>query len=196
MPPEVTTPNVLTDPGFLWIAALGTTPPTNTVAGGVFTDVVDSAFIPLGPTAAGSRFSYSTTVEPIRVAELFDPVKWATTERNGSMAFNLADYTLSNYRRALNGGVAALAPTSGTGATALYTIEPPNPGTEVRAMILWESTDGTVRLLLRQCLQGGEIQSAFAKAPEIAVIPCEFRMEKPATLQPWIMWAAGAERGA
>lgn len=196
MPPAVSVPNILTDPGFLWIGPLGTTEPTNTVAGGVFTDAIDAAFIPLGATEAGSTFAYSSTVEAITVAEFFDPIRYQTTERGGNIAFNLADFTLSNYRRALNGGVAALAATSGTGATALYKVEPPEPGEEVRAMILWESTDSTVRLLLRQTIQGGEISSAFAKAPAFATIPCTFNIEVPTSgAKPFTLWAAGEDRG-
>lgn len=192
---SVATPVVLTDPGMLWIAPLATAAPTNTVAGSVFTDDPAVAWIPLGATAEGSTFSYETTVEPIRVAEFFDPIRYATTERAGNIAFNLASYTLSNYQRAMNGGIAALAPTSGTGATALYTVEPPEPGTEVRCMILWESTDRTVRLMLRQTIQGGAIESAFQKAPDYAVIPCTFNMEVPVgSTKPFTMWSAGASR--
>jgi hypothetical protein len=193
---SVATPVVLTDPGMLWIAPLATAAPTNTVAGSVFTDDPAAAWIPLGATAEGSTFSYETTVEPIRVAEFFDPIRYATTERAGSIAFNLASYTLSNYQRAMNGGIAALTATSGTGATALYTVEPPEPGAEVRSMILWESTDRTLRLMLRQTLQGGAIESAFQKAPDLAVIPCTFNMEVPVgSTKPFTMWSAGASRG-
>ena len=186
---SVATPTVLTDPGMLWIAPLGTADPTNTVTGGVFTDDPPVAWVPLGATTEGSEFSYSTTVEAVRVAEFFDPIKYATTERGGNIAFNLASFTLSNYQRALNGGVAALTATSGTGATSLFTFEPPDPGTEVRSMILWESTDRTLRLLLRQTIQGGEVQSAFKKAPDIAAIPCTFNMETPVGgTKPFTFW--------
>lgn len=194
MPPAVAVPKILTNPGFLWLAPLGTTEPANTVAGGVFTDTIPVAFLPLGATTEGSSFRYATTVEPIRVAELFDPIQFETTAREGSMAFALADWTLSNYRRALNGGVAALTPT-GTSGAELTTLEPPDPGEETRAMLLWESTDSTLRILLRQCLQGGEIQSEFKKAPDIAAIPCTFNMEVPTTgAKPFAMWAAGTDR--
>lgn len=193
MPNTVSTPTVLTDPGVLWVAPLLTAPPTNTVSGGVFTDAIPAAFIKLGATTEGSTFSYSTTVEPIRVAELFDPVKQVTTERGGTFAFNLANYTLSNYRRALNGGIAALTAT-GTAGSELTTLEPPEPGAEVRTMLLWESTDATMRILVRQCLQGGEISSAFGKAPDVATIPCTFNFEVPATGKVWTMWGAGTTR--
>lgn len=186
MPPAaITKPKVLTDPGYLFIAPLLTALPTNTVAGGVFTDAWPVAWLPLGATTEGSTFSYSSTVEPIMAAEFFDPIEHRTTERTGNMAFNLMDYTLSNYRRALNGGIAAITPTSGTGATALYDFEPPDPGSEVRCMIGWESLDNTMRLVLRQTIQGGEISSAFQKAPSVAAIPCTFQMEVPAVGKPF-----------
>jgi hypothetical protein len=194
MPNTVPTPVVLTDPGVLWIAPIGTADPANTVTGGVFTDAIPAAYIKLGATTEGSTFAYSVSVEPIRAAELFDPVKYATTERSGNIAFNLMNYSLSNYRRALNGGVAALTST-GVAGSELTTLEPPNPGTEARSMILWESTDATLRLLLRQTLQGGEVSSAFQRAPSVAAIPCTFNMEIPAGgTKPWTMWAAGTTR--
>ena len=191
----VSTPKILIDPGFLWIAPLATTAPSNTVAGSVFTDTLDSAWLPLGATTEGSEFRNASTVEAIRVAELFDPVMYVTTERESSIAFALADWTLSNYNRAMNGGVAALTATTGTGATALYTVEPPDPGDEVRCMLLWESTDSTVRLMARQCLQGGEVTTSFKKAPDNAAIPCTFNLEVPDGAKAWTLWSAGADRG-
>jgi hypothetical protein len=193
---SVAVPTVLTDPGMLWIAPVGTADPTNTVAGSVFTDDPAVAFVPLGATSEGSTFSYSTNVEAVKVAELFDPIKYATTDRSGHIAFNLASFTLSNYQRALNSGIAALTATSGTGATSLFKLEPVDPGNEVRAMILWESTDRTVRLLCRQVIQGGEVAAAFKKAPELAVIPCTFNMEIPVgSTKPFTLWSAGVSRG-
>ena len=192
--PSTATPFVLTDPGYLFIAPLASTLPTNTVSGSEFTDSWPAAWLSLGATEDGSQFSYSSTVEPITVAEFFDPISYRTTQRAGSIAFNLVDFTLSNYRRAVNGGVAALTATSGTGATTLSTLEPPEPGSEVRCMIGWESLDNTVRFVARQCIQGGEIASAFKKAPALAAIPCTFNIEKPDAAQPWILWGAGADR--
>lgn len=196
MPPAaVVTPFVLTDPGYLFIAPLASTVPANTVAASKFTDAWPAAWLPLGATEEGSTFSYSSTVEPIKVAEFFDPISYRTTERAGSIAFNLADFTLSNYRRALNGGVAALAATSGATADVyLGTLEPPDPGAEVRAMIGWESLDNTLRLVCRQTIQGGEVSSAFKRAPQKALIPCTFNLEVPASAKPWVMWSAGGDR--
>lgn len=194
MPPSIAVPNILTDPGYLLIAPLASTLPTNTVSGSVFTDSWPAAWLSLGATEEGSTFAYSTTVEPVMVAEYFDPISFRTTERSGSIAFALADFTLSNYRRAINGGVAALAATSGTGATTLGTLEPPDPGDEVRCMVGWESLDSTVRLVCHQSIQGGEVSSAFTRAPAKAVIPCTFQLEVPTAGKPWTMYSAGADR--
>lgn len=190
--PTTATPTILTDPGYLFWAPLATAAPTNTVLGGVFTDAWPAAFVNLGATEAGSTFNYSSTVEAIRVAEFFDPVRYATTERSGNFAFNLADYTLSNWKKALNGG--ALSVVSGTGDTQLATLTPPAPGGEVRCVIGWESLDATLRVMCFQTFQGGEISSAFAKAPALAVIPTQFNFEVPAAGQPFQMWAAGVDR--
>jgi hypothetical protein len=190
---SVAVPTVLTDPGMLWIAPIGTTDPfaASTAVGGIFTDDPPVAWIPLGATTEGSTFSYSTNVEAVKVAEFFDAIKYPTTDRSGHIAFNLASFTLSNYQRALNGGIAALTATSGSAGTSIFKIEPPDPGTETRAMILWESTDRTLRLCLRQTIQGGEIQSAFKKAPDLAAIPCTFNMEMPVGgAKPFEFWGA------
>lgn len=195
MPPAIAVPNVMADPGFLWISTLATVEPTHASAsGGKFTDTVPAAWIPLGATTDGSTFSYSTTVSPVRVAEMTDPVKFFTTERGGSLAFNLANLTLSNYRRALNGGIAAIAATGTAGQEVTRLGGPPTPGSEVRSQILWESSDGTMRIIAYQTLQGGEISTAFKKAPDIAAIPCTFNMEVPSTGKPFDIIVAGTSR--
>ena len=193
MPPTpVATPNVLTDPGYLFWAPLATALPTMTVTGSVFTDAWPVAWLPLGATEEGSTFSYEVNVEAVTVAEFFDPVTYRTTERSGSFAFSLADWTLTNVKRAFNGGTITV---TGTGATTLSEYEPPTPGSEVRAMLGWESLDNTVRLICRQTINSGTIETAFKKAPEKALLPCEFRMEKPAGAQPFKISTAGVLRG-
>ena len=190
--PTTATPNILTDPGYLFWAPLLTALPSNTVSGSKFTDAWPGAWLSLGATEDGSEFTYETKVEPITVAEFFDPIRWATTERSGSFAFNLADYTLTNWKRAMNGGT--LTVVSGTGATQLNKLVPPTPGTEVRAMLGWESLDATMRVIVYQAFQGGSIKSAFKKAPSTALIPCEFNFEVPASGNPTEFYTAGTAR--
>lgn len=194
-PSAVVSPNLLTDPGYLFIAPLLSTKPTNTVAGSAFTDAWPAAWLPLGATEDGNELTYASEVEPLEVAEFFDPIAYRTTSRSGSVAFALANVGLTNFRRLLNGGVTALAATSGTGATALYTVQPPVPGSEVRCMLGWESQDSTLRWVADQCLQGGEVVLGAHKAPTLGTLAGTFQMEVPSGLTiPFTLWGAGASR--
>lgn len=194
MPPVAATPTPLVGPGYLWIAPVGTAEPTPTVTVGKFSDTIPAAWLPLGATTEGSTFAYSTEVEPIMVAEFFDPISYFTTSRSGSLAFALAHWSLTNLRRAVNGGVAALAPT-GVAGSEITTFEPPTPGTETRAMLLWQSDDDTVRLLVRKAISSGEVSMTMNKAPNYASIPTMWNMEIPtSTAVPFKMWQAGLTR--
>ena len=152
MPVTLAQPTILKDPGYLLWAPLLSAEPTNTVVGSVFTDSWPAAWKVLGATEDGSEFTYESKVEAITVAEFFDAIQWATTERSGSFAFNLASYTLTNLSRAMNGGT--LATVSGAGTTLLSSYVPPSPGQETRAMIGWESLDATLRVIAYQTIQG------------------------------------------
>jgi hypothetical protein len=192
-PTAVAVPLILVDPGFLFRAPLGTAEPTWAVTASVFSDAWPGAFVPMGATEEGSTFSYESTVEPITVAEFADPIKRVTTERNGSFAMNLADYTATHLAWAMN---KAAGVTTGATTTTMTIVEPAPPGGEIRCMIGWESSDSTTRLLCRQVLNASTIESAFKKAPDKAVIPMEFQFEVPTGLQPFKFGFAGAARAA
>lgn len=192
--PTTATPNLLQDPGFLFWAPLASSEPTNTVAGSVFTDSWPVAWVNLGATVEGSAFNNETSVEAVRVAELFDPVRWNTVDRTGSIAFALTDFTAANLKKVNNGGT--LTVVSGTGATTLTSYKPPVPGAEVRCMIGWESLDATVRLVCYQTLQGGAVNIENRRRPAIASLPATFNVELPSgQTYPWQMWTAGTARG-
>ena len=191
--PTTATPNVLTDPGYLFWAPLGSSEPTNTVAGSKFTDAWPVAWLSLGATEDGSEFNYEINVEAVRAAEFLDPIKWATTERNGNISFTMVNWTLTNLKYAMNGGTLTLV--SGTGATALNSYTPPTPGSEVRAMIGWESLDSTVRLVMYQAINSGTVTSSFKKAPDKAGIAAQFNFEVPSSGTPWKAYTAGTARG-
>jgi len=193
MPGTTATPNILVDAGYLFWAPLATSIPTNTVSGSVFTDSWAGPWVSLGATQDGSTFEYESTVAPITVAEFLDPIRFATTDRSGSFAFNLASYTLSNLAKALNGSAPTVV--SGSGATTLSRVRPPVPGTEVRAMLGWESLDNTVRAIFYQTMSSGRISSAYKKSPDFAVIPCTFNFEVPVSGIPWEYYGAGVARG-
>ena len=188
-------PLILQDPGFLFWAPLLSTEPAHAVLASTYdADAWPVAWIPLGPTEGGSKSTYNLNVEPVVVAEFFDPIRWSTTGRQGSFAFGLANYTLQNVKRAYNGGV--LSTVSGSGATLSSKLLPPSPGAEVRAMLGWESLDHTVRKVMYQCINSGTVESAFARAPAFAIIPCTINFEVPtgAPQQPFADYSAGVAR--
>jgi hypothetical protein len=194
--PTTLTPYMMLDPGFLWLAPANTAFPTlgGTASGSIFTDSPSVTFYEIGATEAGYTFSYSQTIEAINVAEFADPVKWRTTARQGSMAFNMADYTLKNVQRSMNGGTLTLASgTQGTG-NAVNKWTPPAVGSETRAALLWQSLDGTMRIFMYQTVQVNEMETAFKKAPDFAVLPCEFRFEIDASGNIFEVYTAGPTR--
>jgi hypothetical protein len=189
-------PQLLNDPGVLYWAELGTAIPAETVAlnGQTYTNSWDSPWTPLGPTVEGMNFSYSTSFEEIRVAEFLDPVKQFASERSGSIGFALTSITLANLNIALNGGVVTTtAATTTTGQS--QRLEAATPGNERRRMIGWESTDNSVRIVLRQVLNVAELTFNPRRGTDIATIPCEFRMEVPQSgVSPFAIMTAGTNR--
>jgi hypothetical protein len=189
------TPLILTDPGFIFTAILSSTlPPFAALTSSYDLDVWPVAWINAGATEDGSKFSYQSKLEAITVAEFFDPIRWSTTERSGSFAFNLADYTLHNLRRALNAGTGNISTVGGSGVTLSSKLTPPAPGAELRTMVGWESLDHTMRFIAYQVINGGTIESAYKKAPSFATIPFELQFEVPASGTPFNFWGAGTGR--
>jgi hypothetical protein len=183
---------LVTGPGFLYWAPVGSTVPTNTVTGSVFTDSWTTPWVFLGPTVSGSDWSYNMATAPQEVAELLDPVAYQTTGRTGSAAFVLANYTASNLSKALNG--ASLTVTGST-TTTLTKVTPVAPGQETRFMLGWESQDLTIRRVAYRCLNSGDIKETFNKAPAYASIPFNAMFEVPSTGNPFDIWTAGVLRG-
>lgn len=88
----------------------------------------------------------------------------------------MAENTVRNLTLAMNGGTVTV---SGTAPDEVYTYEPPEPGTEERRMLLFESEDGQERWVFRRVFQGGSVTMARRKGAEKATISVEFRLEKP-----------------
>jgi hypothetical protein len=182
----------MTDPGFLYLAPAATAFPAGVVSGSKFTDSPSATFVEVGATEDGSKFKYAPSIEAISVAEFLDPIKWRTVSREGSMSFNLADYTMMNLKRAMNGGT--LSTVSGAGATLLTKFVPPVLNAETRQALMWESGDSTMRIFFYQTINVADVESAFAKAPAFAVYPCEFRMEVDASGNTFEVYSAGTAR--
>lgn len=171
--------NVLLGPGLLYVAPIGTAEPASATA------TLNAAFREVGYTEDGTVVSYTINTEDILVAEEFDPVLIATTGRVGSVAFKMAENTRQNLALALN---------SGADAATTGTIEPPDPGDEVRVMVLLQTEEGA-RWLFRRCLQSGNIEMPRNKAPAKALLPVTFRLEKPTSAKPFIVWPSLATAG-
>ena len=191
--PVLPVPAIATDPGFLWWAPLGTAEPTHSVVGSVFTDSWPAAWLLLGATEEGHAFSWSTSTEAIEVAEFLDPIKYVDTGRSGSIAFALASITMTNMRRALNGGTIT---TTGTTTTTMASYSPPGLGASIRCMIGWESQDSTERLVAYQCYNTGSVEIARRKGAANATLPLEYALEVPTTGLTFKYLTAGAARSA
>lgn len=194
MPLSQATPLLLREPGFLFHAPLATAEPTHVAAGSTYdADTWPVAWIPLGPTQEGSVFSNAQNVEPIRVAELFEAVAYSVTDVTTTLAFAMTNYTLHNLRRAMNAPTGAVSTVSGTAATLSSKLEPPDPESIVRCMIGWESLDHTLRLVGRQCINGGELSSSFGRGTA-AGIATVWNFERPAASKPFAFYGAGTAR--
>lgn len=153
-------------PGWLYIAALESTEPTDLAS------AWDAAWVQIGYTDDGSSFVFDQTFEDVTVAEEYDPVATLQTARQITINFSAAELTAENLQTAFNGGTIA----SGGG---LVTFEPPDAGDYTHVMLGWEATDGLERWIFRKCLQVGSVEIPRRKAPQKAIIPMSFRGLKP-----------------
>lgn len=171
--PRGTPSAVSLGPGYLYIADLGTTEPTDLVTAWA---TVSTGWVALGYTKTGSEFKYTTATDAVLVAEELDPLQNTSTGRTSSVTFALAEMTATHLMYALN------APSSyKTTAGGVTTFEPPDLGTEVRRMIGFESEDHQERWVYRQCFQTGDMTITRNKGADSAALACEFTLEKPAT---------------
>jgi hypothetical protein len=163
-------------PGILRVAPLGSTEPAST------SDTWPTGWVALGYTEDGSVFNYDVTTAPVAVAEELDNLAYATTGRNGSVVFALAEITKRNLNVVYNGGVLTGA---GVGDNSAWTFEPPALGAEQRIMLGWDALPQTanndLRFIFRQCFQGGASAINNRKGAVISGLSATFNMEKPGT---------------
>lgn len=244
--------NLLYNPGAIYTAPLATAEPSG------LTGAWPSGWRASGYTDAGSQFDYQLQTAEIKVEEELDVIANATTGRQMTVRFALAEVTATNIDVAYNGGslvspspatttLATPAITAGQVVTAVHvpalaagveiggtvsvttsgntdtficgtaavtsdtsitvipqtaifahsisdvvtivsglvSYEPPPLGAETRLMLGYESEDGTVRGIFRRCLNVGNVATAFKRAPQKAILPVEFRLEKPAGVNPF-----------
>lgn len=181
--------NVISGPGTLYAAPLGTTEPVSA------TGAWAAGWTQLGYTAQGSQFHVKPSVSPVMVEETYWPVRNAFTAMEAHITFNLAEMTFQNWMLALNSGIGTsqLTGTSGTNPDGSKWVEAADVGQEVRVMLGWDSlspaatSEGTVsgRLIVRQAVQVGQVQVSRRKGATIAEIACDFQLEKPPGVMPF-----------
>jgi len=192
--PAVTVPkNALSfGAGYLFVAALGVTVPTNTVAGSVFTDAWPAGWNLWGVTREGHTLNVDIESDAVEAAEYVDPLLNVVTGRTITTEFEPMQINLTNFKRALNGGTLA---TSGAGATLLSSFTLPKIGAEVRCQIGWEAVDNTERWWGLQCFQTGSIGVQRQKGADNASLPLTYTLEPDATGEPIYIFGAGTTRG-
>lgn len=156
--------------GMLYEGPLGTALPTD------HTTALNAAFLPIGYTDDGSSFSWNISNEPVPVAESLYPATHRTTSVEGTVTFAMAEDTIKNWQRALNGGTVTaygVAPNDGLKYT------PPNPGEEVRRIVVWESEDKLRRIVFKKLFQGGSVEAVRRPGATKTTLPVEFRIEQP-----------------
>ena len=157
-------------PGKLFIAPIGSTEPDDT------TSPWAAAWVPLGYTDEGSAFNYEVTTDNVEVAEELDVLARVTTGRDASVEFALAEITKRNLTIAFNGGIVP-------GDGLEWEFEPPDLGNEARVMIGWDASpnvaNNDLRIIFRQCLQGGSIGLENRKGATKSTISANFQLEKP-----------------
>lgn len=169
--------NVKLGPGWLKVAALGSTEPVDLVA------AWDAAWTDIGYTEEGHAFTVTPNFEAVEVAEELYPISYEQTGVEGQVEFAMAEMTARNLQLALNGGTIT---SSGAGATAITVFEPPAVGVVTRIMLGWESFAADERWIYRKCLQTGASELARRKAPDKTTIPATFQLELPsAGVKPW-----------
>lgn len=159
-------------PGKIYAAPLGTTEPTTAVA------AWPAGWVPLGYTAEGSAFNYEITTEDVEVAEELDILARVTTGRDAAVEFALAEVTKRNLTIAFNGGIVL-------GDGLAWTFEPPDLGLETRLMVGWDAiptvASNDLRIIFRQCLQGGSLTLENRKGAQLSTISAQMKLEKPLT---------------
>lgn len=164
---------VILGPGALYVAPIATVDPVNVAA-----VTGSSAWREVGWTDAGSTIDLAYTIEAIEVEEEFYPVKWVTTSVEATVGFAMKQFTRANLALAINAGAAAV--NDGT------SLEPTTPGAELRVKVAHVTEEGAL-WIFRRCINGENVTIDRKKAPNAALLPVKFRMEKPVGSQPWMV---------
>ncbi|MEU0467318.1 hypothetical protein ABZ215_25225 [Amycolatopsis sp. NPDC006131] len=172
--------------GKLWVAPLGTITSNYTpqVTGGAFVQGTTatqvpgaSAWLPVGITTEGTRFTSSSDTDTDESAEYYYPHATVVTGQTCGLEVELKTVNLTNLRVALN---AATSQVSGTPtASSFARLAPPLPGQEVRMQWLWESNAADMIIVLYKGLNTGDVELAAQKGAGGMNVPLSISGELP-----------------
>lgn len=160
--------NVTLGPGWLYMAPLGTSEPTDS------TSALPSAWLDLGYTEDGSDMTIGRTNDKVMVAETNFPVKVINSEQSVRLKARLAEPTLRNLTAALGQGAA--------GSNTATSIELSETLTGI--MLIHDSNpSGSLttnrRKIFRECYPIGDLSSGFKKGNNKTTLDVEFEAVLP-----------------
>ncbi len=190
MPTTLPPPNLLSGPGILRYALLGSALPgmVSNPAGTAFavTDTWPTVWQMPGMTVDGTEFHPQITLAGITPAEMIDAAQFFTTDRVTAVQFTLMSFTAKNLALALNGATQTV---TGVAPATVTKVTPAAPGTEARLMWGWESVAGDVRAVCYQAINSGDLATQMKKAPQAATFSFNLNLETPiATGQGFEWW--------
>jgi hypothetical protein len=176
-------------PGTLFYADPGTAFPDYTVASSVFSVNTWTGWTQWGITKEGSEWTIDVSQDPIQAAEYLDDIDQASTGRVVSAKFEVMNMTAALMVRALN---RPNPTTVGSGTTKRTTVKMPALGAEQFAMIGWQSTDDTERIVGPNVMQIGSMTVNRKKGADVATMTLEFKLFPDATGEPYYHDFAGS----
>lgn len=166
--------------GYLYIAEFGATEPDDD---SVHTEPESATWSNLGYTKEGVTLSIEQEYQELEVDQLADVPGSRLIKRVMTISTSLAETTLENFQRVLNGDGAITedASTAGVDASGADTFEPGNAlasSAPTYSALLFDGVapNGMVRrIIARRCLQVGAFESQYTKDGEL-VYPVEFKL--------------------
>lgn len=166
--------NLIVGAGYIYHAAIGTTEPEDDQ---VHEEPSSASWSNLGFTDGGVSLTYSPEFFQLAVDQLVDPIGQRLTAREFVISTNLAEATLDNFQKILNGGTLATG-TAGSGVSfQSFTPEVDPTGAPTYFMVIFDgfAPGGFARrVILRKTLQVGEIGQSYTKDGQ-TMYPVQFK---------------------
>lgn len=173
--------DVLIGTGVLYVAAKGSTFPTEDETTTTAWADLDSAWSDVGYSEDGWTLEYDKTFEDIMVAEEIDPIKSVKTAQEIRLTGTLAQASLANLKEAFGGGTITEDDTTNF-ASGFDVLVPPSTDdfTEKSLILVTEGPGGAIRHFhIPRAVNVGAFSMAHQKAPQKVLIAVEFKILVP-----------------